>query len=149
MCFPTLTSIWTQANLNSRPLYLWCISGVWPVPSSCTYRQVKVVLRGIETETVSLVFLTVIVKGIPGAESHRASDLSVSQHRLQQEFIVTHPAGSPLPCFMLKAAGMCFFSLSLQWISHTCSHFTRFTLLQFFFFTHVTVSNTCCHFLSV
>lgn len=133
-------SIWTA------DLFIFGASAFfWPVISRCTDSQVKVEFRGIDKEAVSLMFPTVIVKGLEGVE-HRPCFRPLS-------FTAPTPAGihGDTPCwlFTIPPHGMCSFFLYLFTGSPIHAHTLPAYFLALFFFIHVTLSCTCCHFLSV
>lgn len=74
------------------------------------------------TETVSVLSCKEYCGGLAGVEMACASDFSVPQQRLQQEFRLTHPAASTPSCLTLTTSGMCSFFLYLSTISPTQAH---------------------------
>lgn len=135
MCFLTphvniLPPEKTKVNVKGRAL-IFGASAVFGLCSVATQIQKwKSSLDVWHRGSFSIVYVG-IVKGLVGVELDRASDLSVSQLRLQQEFIATHPAAphSPSWLFAILPQTECRWNvlslpLSLYCISHTCSYST-------------------------
>ncbi len=120
---------WNSRETEVQTTYLWCVIGFWSVLSGCTNTEVKVEPGCMAQRQFQYCFRGYCKRACRGWVEDRASDLSVSQHRLQQEFIATHPAAphSTSWLFTIPPQTECRWNvvllpLSLHWISHTCSH---------------------------